>query len=368
MAQSSKIKVMISSRCDDSFPLRGKNRVPLKRIREEMRREIEAAGILGRSVYEVWIHETGSSSAERDSWEECLRQAKDCDIFISLFNGNAGWLGNGDFASVGICDAELQAAYDTAAAKVSVIDIFEPESPVRPVRSQDVRFQEGIKSGQLISARAADLTQLKEALREAVAKRTIELTQGGVRAVRKGRGYLGPALDWRRLGYSERRDKMIASVVDALGGSPGDGQLYAIEFDERKILCVPAAVPDALSVAAARELVGQPHLRDHLHKRQLQKLHGGPVHIVACQGGVTPVQAQKMLGFPNATVVPAPFGVYVVDPVQAIQIVLIANCSDDHTTRLGVQNFLSWLPRSQQMPIFVETAKKRRDVVQVLAS
>jgi hypothetical protein len=99
-----------------------------------------------------------------------------------------------------------------------------------------------------------NLTQMKEAIRDAVTKRTIELTQNGVRAARKGRGYLGAALDCRRPGYIERRDKTVASVVAALGSSPGGKHAYGIEFDKRKILCVPATVLDALSIAAAREL------------------------------------------------------------------------------------------------------------------
>jgi hypothetical protein len=74
-----------------------------------------------------------------------------------------------------------------------------------------------------------------------------------------------------------------------------------------------------------------------------------------------------MLGFPNATIVPAPFGIYIVDPIQAIQVVLIANCSDDHATRLAVQRFLDWLPQSGQLSLLLRTAKKRKDVVGILA-
>jgi hypothetical protein len=323
--------------------------------------------VLGLRAYEVWIHEAASLSAERDAWEECLRQARDCDVFVALYNGNAGWTGNGDFATVGICDAELRAALDAAPAKVSLVDIFEPNSPGRPSRPHYERFQEAVRVGQIVSSRPKDAAQLRRAVLDAIARRTVELTQGGARLTRRARAYLGPALDWRRLGYVERRDRMVASVLSGLGEKPA-ADACGVVFGGKRILCVPSAVPDALSVAAARELVGQPHLSDHARLGSLQAVHGGPVHIVACQGGVTPSQAQKMLGFPNATVVPAPFGVYVVDPVQAIQIVLVANCTDDHATRLGIQEFLSWLPRSRQLPIFVRTARKRRQVVQVLAS
>ena len=41
--------------------------------------------------------------------------------------------------------------------------------------------------------------------------------------------------------------------------------------------CIPAA----LSTAAARELVGQPFLRDHIIANDLPKRVGGPVHVIA---------------------------------------------------------------------------------------
>jgi hypothetical protein len=99
----------------------------------------------------------------------------------------------------------------------------------------------------------------------------------------------------------------------------------------------------------------------------LKRCHGGPMHIIACHRGITESQAQRMLGFPNATIVAGPFGVYVVDPVQAIQLALLGNCSDDHATRLAVQRFMDWLPQSGQLPILVRTAKKRKDIVGLLA-
>jgi len=68
--------------------------------------------------------------------------------------------------------------------------------------------------------------------------------------------------------------------------------------------------------------------------------HGGPVHLIACHKSVTEAQARTMLGFPNATVVSAPFGIYVVDPVQSIQLILVAQCRDETSTRLGVQGMV----------------------------
>jgi hypothetical protein len=366
LAKSSKLRVMISSRCNDEFPLRSKDAIRLTDLRVEMKKEIESAETLGSRLYEVWIHEQAGVSAERNSWEECVRQARDCDMFLMLYNGNAGFKGKGELATVGICDAEFQAAFAAAPSKVTVVDIFERGSPAAPSGTHHKAFQERIERENVFGSRPASIQQLKDAIRRSVATRTVELAQKGVLAGRGGRGHLGPALDWRRLGYTERADRMRSAVVSALGGRL-DAGTCAIELDGRSILCRPAAIPDSLSVAAAREFVGQPHLRDHADAVRLKKCHGGPVHVIACQRGATESQAQRMLGYPNATVVPAPFGIYVVDPIQAVQFVLIANCSDEHATRLAVQGFLEWLSQAGQLPILVQTARKRKEVVTLLA-
>ena len=75
-----------------------------------------------------------------------------------------------------------------------------------------------------------------------------------------------------------------------------------------------------------------------------------------------------MLGFPDATVVAAPFGVYVLDPVQAIQIALLANCADESATRHNVQRFMEWLPQSEQSELLAKFAGKRKDLVALLAT
>jgi len=368
LAKSSKIRVMISSRCNDMFPLKAKERIKLTDLRLKLKREIEKAELLGSYPYEVWVNEDATTSAERDSWEECMRQARECDIFLMLYNGNAGWKGEGEYSSVGICEAEFQTAYSTAPGKITIMDIFERDSPGKPAQAHDRSFQARIARENLFGPRPKDPAALEQAIRKAIVSRTIDLAQKGASEAGRGRGYIGPALDWKRLPYPDRRDRMIASALAGLGAKAGsDGRSCTANIDGQAILFRIGAVPDSLSIAAAREMVGQPHLGDDACSAALNKCFGGPVHVVACHRGATEARAQRMLGFPNATVVAAPFGIYVVDPVQAVQLVLIGNCVDDNATRLGVQRFLDWLPQSGQRPILVRVAKKRKEVVTLLA-
>ena len=88
MAKLSKLRVMISSRCDDKFPA-GPAGQPLSEIRRELKTEIEELEIFGKDVFEVWINEeTPPQGGTWDSWDVCLQAVKDCDILVALSNGH----------------------------------------------------------------------------------------------------------------------------------------------------------------------------------------------------------------------------------------------------------------------------------------
>ena len=90
MAKSSKLRVMISSRCNDAFPAGASTN--LSDIRRQLKTEIEAMEIAGRKTFEVWISEEADPQGGTwDSWDVCIEAVKDCDILIVLSNGNAGW-------------------------------------------------------------------------------------------------------------------------------------------------------------------------------------------------------------------------------------------------------------------------------------
>jgi hypothetical protein len=81
----------------------------------------------GKQAFKVWIHEDESaSSAARNTWDVCMDKSKAADVFIVLYNGHSGWLGTDDRTvknGVGICHAELAAAFDKAPVKVRGIQL-----------------------------------------------------------------------------------------------------------------------------------------------------------------------------------------------------------------------------------------------------
>src|SRR5580704_9984988 len=93
----------------------------------------------------------------------------------------------------------------------------------------------------------------------------------------------------------------------------------AIKIGDVIVGFVCDGIPTSMSTAAARELVGQPFLNDYQQTETWPVETNGPVHVIACQKSVSEAQAVRQPGFPDVIVVFAPFGVYVADDVQKIQ-------------------------------------------------
>jgi len=98
-----------------------------------------------------------------------------------------------------------------------------------------------------------------------------------------------------------------------------------------RVLC--SAISGPYVFAEAREGVNQLFLRDYEHATELGRDRLGPMHMITCHRPATEGQAVRQLGFPNATVVSTPFGVYVADKIQKIQLAFLSNCRDPTSTR-----------------------------------
>jgi hypothetical protein len=108
--------------------------------------------------------------------------------------------------------------------------------------------------------------------------------------------------------------------------------------------------------------VGKPFFADHRYVSDEDRVCG-PVHLIACQRSTTEKRATDLLGFPEATVVTTTFGVYLVDPIQHIQVILLANCRDETSTRFAVQRLFDWLNRSGEAEALVRRARSRKRIV-----
>lgn len=370
MATSRKMRIMLSSRCKDSFS--STESVPLTDIRRELKQEIEGQTLFGSKLFKVWINEDSEAlDHSADSWDSCLQQVRDCDILIVLYNGNAGWAKTGE--DIGICHAEYAEALKTSPGKVRIVELPRcAPSMDADQKKRNQRFEtyknsmSGFRGGEILTV--ADLgKEVNKAIFDAV----LTQTRRGGEGAKAGRYDLGAALEWSRLDFAGRRAVMEQELLEALSARPDAKKNEAINsatirVDNKKVLVKVHAIPAAFSVAAAREPVGRPHLQDHLLVSELGVV-GGPLHVIACHRTVSESQATNLLGFPDATVINSPFGVYVADNVQKMQFVFLANCRDPVQTRLAVQRFWDWLEQSGEGELLAERAAARSRIVKVIA-
>jgi hypothetical protein len=368
MAKSSKLRVMISSRCNDPFPSGAAT--TLTDIRRALKTEIEAMEIAGKKAFEVWINEeTDPQGGTWDSWDVCLEAVKDCDILLVISNGNAGWADGA--GSIGICHAEMMTGLSTAPGKVRLIaldniPVTKDDAGKRNKRFQDEMTKQSLFRGGTVST----IDDLKKRVKDALHDAVIALTQAGVGEAARGRFHSGAALDWSRLDFSKRQAEMVRVLRDALlarKGSVEDSGKVFVKMDGQEVLTEPHAIPAALTVGPARELVGQPFLRDHLLASSFKGKRCGPLHIIACHKTATESQAAKLLGFPDATFVTAPFGVFVADPVQKVQFAFLTNCRDEANTRHGLQRFMEWLSQTGEETLLAQRAQARTRIVLAIA-
>lgn len=370
MATTRKIRVMISSRCVDPFP--GPEGASLTDVRRQLKKSIEGEKLFGAKAFEVWINEDAEAlDHTENSWDVCLKQVRDCDVLLVLYNGHAGWAKTA--GDIGICHAEYMEGLSTSRLKVRLVELpIAAGSSDEAQADRNARFQ-AFKQGESPfrgGTVPCDVTSLIKEVKKALVDAVLVQTREGGKGTSTLRSDLGAALEWNRLDFAGRRDAMQQVVSESLVQRPGARSVsigLMVPINDKPTLIKVDAVPAAFTVAAAREPIGRPHLKDHLTAKMLQEGEGGPLHLIACHRTVTETQATNLLGFPDATVVSSPFGVYVADEIQKMQFVFLSNCRDPSQTRHAVQRFLDWLEQSGEGAYLVERAQARARIIKAIA-
>jgi hypothetical protein len=364
------IEVMLSSRVDDPA-----SKLPdgtsMRQVRERLSNDLSARLFDLDDLFSIFVNEASAAlEADRDIEQHCRELVDRADIVLVLYNGSAGWASQG---LEGICQTELRVALDQAPYKVRVIRL--PETRSR--KKIDLEFRKFVAGQNVWMSQEVDTydgvrDEARRALRHAVAEMVHERARLGSRRFASGRG---EALRWRRLDFRTRAARMRRATAEALieargGRDIGDTSgpcIVELEYDGARLLLRVDAVPAAMSVAAAREMVGQPFLRDQELAESLKDGAVGPVHVVACLAGVTEAQAARQLGFPDAMIVPTDFGIYVADAVQKIQIIFLTHCINTNAVNSTVQNLLDWLRSSAEGDLLVRRAQERAQIVALLS-
>ena len=293
-------------------------------------------------------------------------------MVIALYNGDAGWAKAG--GEIGICHAELHEVSKTAPAKVRILQMT-PLAPRRrgPDSKRDDLFHDYVEKNYPFTGNPCGngeqvIDLCRRMLREAVG----EMIKLGVREARKGKFFSGDALDWSHLDFRARRLAMVRVLFQTLeqrarAAVGKQGSAVSVPIPERDVSVLCRAISGPYAFAEAREGVNQLFLRDYEHAPELREDLLGPMHMIACHRSATEGQAVRQLGFPDATVVSTPFGVYVADKIQKIQLAFLSNCRDPTTTMFQVQRFFDWIEEVGEEPLVVERAASRARIVTAIA-
>ncbi len=247
-----------------------------------------------------------------------------------------------------------------------------PEADNERQVERNLAFKEFLDEKKLFrgSVRPQNEDELVDYVKLTLLDTLIKLSHSGVGEAHRGSGPSGEALEWSRLQFTQRQRTMEQALRGAIlsraNAHDTDGHIFVTTHDVDVLLTLNA-VPDSLTVPEAMELVGRPFLRDHLVASALSGQRGGPVHVIACFKNATEPQARRLLGFPDATVVSAPFGVWVADSVQNVQFAFITACNDEQNTKFGVQKLFEWLEHSGEDLLLAKRAQSRARIVQVIA-
>jgi hypothetical protein len=363
-----RIRIMISSRCNDSLrKANSKGTVKFTDLRLRAKQAIVAAQLFKLPTFECWIHEDAPPlQGDGDAWYKCMQQVRDCHILLMLYNGNAGFAL--DPQGVGICHAEMTTALESAPGKLRIIDVTQANvGRVAGDKDRNARFVQYVEDQHRATRYAKDDDEALDLINLSIQAAVIDLTDRGATGMRTARYATGTPLNWSRFDYQHRKQAIEDILVKSLGGAEGaHGAVRNIQGTQVYFRC--DAVPAAMSVAAARELIGRPFLLDHKHLPDMKGEVVGPVHVIGCHKTVTENQAVSLLGFPDATIVTPEFGIYVADNVQKIQLVFLANCRDETTTRLAVERFQAWLLQSGEAGYLAQRAQGRKAIVSAIAN
>jgi hypothetical protein len=372
MAKSTKIRVMISSRCETEIKFNGRPQ-RLSVVRHALKKELEDFKLPNQrqALFECWINEDGTSGAGGSNWwNHCLKQAADADFVIVLYTGAAG--GGLAGSDIGICHAELERAMYAAADRIRVIKL--PDAPTATdslQKKRDANFRNYFSTLDPFRASAKTGEEVLQKAWNEVQQAIVELVQIGSGSFRLSQASTGQALDWKRLSYVDRKRAMEEAMMDSLSGQDAAIKLpsgVAVKIKGAEIFLRPHASPASLSESTAREMVGQPFLADHTLHTELKKAKAvGPIHLVACPKAVTETQALKMLGFPDATIVSDSFGIHIADNIQKIQIALLKECVSGTAIRRQLAEWFEFLRRTGEDRFVLSRAQSRFQIIEAVA-
>ena len=370
---------MISSRNTDLIPDKDRA-VPLSEVRIEIQKELQEAQFLGKALLDVWVNEeSGAESGDANAWNVCLSRVDDADVLIVIYNGQSGW--TKDKGGVGICHEEMAHGWNSVPGKVFLIRMkfnsdrtlgLQSPDEVAKSTSQNREFADFLDRTSPFMAFAADREGLKRQLKLATLNAITKYFNLGRGAIRMGKISRGPALDWSRMSYEQRKsaiEKSGRGYFISLGASERKLDL-AWNWGGESVLVRVNGVPASFGIAEARELVGRPYLTDHeiISGTDMTKLIG-PLHIILCHRTISESQVISFMGHPDLFLVKTDRGFFAADRITFVQAIFLTEAIDDLSIRAGLQSTFDWIEsQAQEKGNIVARARSRAQILRAMAA
>lgn len=357
-----KIKIFISSRVNSTF---SKLDVPftLAELREYLRTSLENEKFLGEPILEVVINESNfNSTISKNAFDNCMDTLRQCNVIIILYNGQAGWSISESESSNGICHEEFLVATEEFSDMSFMLDLsafFEPSTD-REEKEKDEAFAQDVKGffSHKETIKAKKVTDLKNAVLKQVKQyilKALEKSLATQKRVVSRSSVFGDTLDWKKLNYTERKEILEQELRKTF--DPLD------EFNE--VVKLYHGIPDNMSIADARNLIGRPFLQEHELIRG-NKLSSGAIHFVAGYGNISEAQAKSLVGYPDVTVIKASFGLYLWEKNMHIQIFFLKVCVNPQTVKTRCTELVNWLNSSRELSNIKARARARYSILEVV--
>lgn len=347
-----KLVVFISSRVQSTFngldfPYR------LTDLRLFLQNQLESQKFLGEHMIKVVINENSfDSDFSTNGFDNCLKAMRPSNIILILYNGEAGWSLDGN----GICHDEFLLAMQELPGMTYAINLshfFTPSQDKREAEKNE-RFQleirdtfrhmESIYAETVAVLETRVLCQVKRYILDAIRK-SLETRK----LVDTGSSVFGPTLDWSKLSYPDRQSVLLFELKKRFEKFP--------PFEG--ILKTYNSIPDNMSVAEARNLIGRPFLYEHELLSLKNSEDKGVIHMVAVYGNATEVQVKNLVGYPDVTVIKTPFGFYLWEKSVSIQMFFLVRCINPSTLGTRTHQLIHWLKTSREEKLISDRARVR---------
>ena len=359
-----KLKIFLSSRVNSASNSDKLDRqFTLSELRGYLRDELEKEEFLGESILDVVINETNfKSTIAKDAFRNCMDTMLSCNMIIILYNGEAGWSITGNTSSNGICHEEFLVAVDKFSDMSFMINIsgffkLPEEGPFKLINDE---FAKDVADtyGHMETIPATTIKELKDNLLKQCKQYILEAVQKSFitqKRVVSGSTVYGETLDWSKLNYPERHASLKAQSKALFDTLPA--------FDN--VIKAYYAIPDHMSVADARNMIGRPFIYEH---NFLDKDPGtsGVIHFVAVYGNATEIQVKNLVGYPDLTVIKAPFGFYLWEKNIHIQMFFLKACINPDTLKSRLTEVIIWLARSREQVKILKRAEARYSILEAI--